>query len=75
VAAIEDGDGPNQVSRENSRAAASSLANTDGRDMSQVIADIRSELAADRCPMATSPRSKGQFQAQEQAARLIACWR
>jgi hypothetical protein len=44
--------------------------------MSQVIADIRAEARrANRCPKATSPRWKGQFQAQEQAARLIACWR
>jgi HME family heavy-metal exporter len=59
VASVEESDGPNQVSRENSRRRIVLSANTDGRDMSQVIADIRAELAAKPCPRATSPRSKG----------------
>ncbi|WP_300338937.1 efflux RND transporter permease subunit [Accumulibacter sp.] len=71
VAAVEEGDGPNQVSRENSRRRIVLSANTDGRDMSQVIADIRSELAARPLPDGYFTALEGQFQAQEQAARLI----
>ncbi|MBI1905748.1 MAG: efflux RND transporter permease subunit [Rhodocyclales bacterium] len=72
LASIEDGDGPNQVSRENSRRRIVISANTDGRDMSKVIADIRAELAARPLPEGYFTALEGQFQAQEQAARLIA---
>jgi len=72
LAAIEDGDGPNQVSRENSRRRIVLSANTDGRDMSQVIADIRADLAARAMPEGYFTSLEGQFQAQEDAARLIA---
>jgi HME family heavy-metal exporter len=72
LARIEDGEGPNQVSRENSRRRIVISANTDGRDMSRVIADIRAELAAKPLPEGYFTALEGQFQAQEQASRLIA---
>jgi HME family heavy-metal exporter len=71
IARVEEGDGPNQVSRENSRRRIVLSANTNGRDMSQVIADIRAELAAKPLPEGYFTALEGQFQAQEQAARLI----
>ena len=71
LALIEDSDGPNQVSRENSRRRIVVSANTDGTDMSQVIASIRAELAAQPLPQGYFTALEGQFQAQEQAARLI----
>jgi len=71
IASVEESDGPNQVSRENSRRRIVLSANTDGRDMSQVIADIRAELAARPLPEGYFTALEGQFQAQEQAARLI----
>jgi HME family heavy-metal exporter len=71
IASVEDSDGPNQVSRENSRRRIVLSANTDGRDMSQVIADIRAELASRPLPEGYFTALEGQFQAQEQAARLI----
>ena len=71
IASVEESDGPNQVSRENSRRRIVLSANTDGRDMSQVIADIRAELAAKPLPEGYFTALEGQFQAQEQAARLI----
>jgi len=71
LAAIEDGEGPNQVSRENSRRRIVISANTDGSDMSGVIAAIRSELASAALPDGYFTSLEGQFQAQEQAARLI----
>jgi HME family heavy-metal exporter len=75
IASVEEGDGPNQVSRENSRRRIVLSANTDGRDMSKVIADIRGELAAMQekgaLPEGYFAALEGQFQAQEQAARLI----
>ncbi|MBK6567675.1 efflux RND transporter permease subunit [Candidatus Aalborgicola defluviihabitans] len=72
LATIEDGDGPNQISRENARRRIVISANTDGSDMSRVIADIRTELAAKALPEGYFTSLEGQFQAQEQAARLIA---
>jgi HME family heavy-metal exporter len=72
IASVEESDGPNQVSRENSRRRIVLSANTDGRDMSKVIADIRAELAARPLPEGYFTALEGQFQAQEQASRLIA---
>jgi HME family heavy-metal exporter len=71
LALIEDGDGPNQVSRENARRRIVISANTDGSDMSRVIESIRTELAAKSIPEGYFTALEGQFQAQEQAARLI----
>ncbi len=72
LASLEDGDGPNQVSRENSRRRIVISANTDGGDMARVIRDIRAEIAAKPLPQGYFTALEGQFQAQEQAARLIA---
>ena len=71
LARIEDGEGPNQVSRENSRRRIVISANTDGRDMAGVIDSIRRELAATPLPEGYFTALEGQFQAQEEAARLI----
>jgi HME family heavy-metal exporter len=72
LAAIEDGEGPNQVSRENARRRIVISANTDGRDMAGVIRAIRAEIAARPVPEGYFTALEGQFQAQEDAARLIA---
>ena len=72
LATLEDSDGPNQVSRENGRRRIVISANTDGTDMSKVIASIRAELAAKALPEGYFTALEGQFQAQEQAAKLIA---
>ncbi len=71
IATVEESDGPNQVSRENSRRRIVLSANTDGRDMSKVIVDIRAELAARSLPEGYFTALEGQFQAQETAAKLI----
>ena len=72
VATVEESEGPNQVSRENARRRIVLSANTEGRDMAEVIADIRAELAAASLPEGYFTALEGQFLAQEQAARLIA---
>jgi HME family heavy-metal exporter len=72
LATIEDGDGPNQVSRENARRRIVLMANTDGADMAAVIAAVRAEVAARPMPEGYSTALEGQFLAQEQASRLIA---
>ncbi len=72
LADVEDSDGPNQVSRENARRRIVVSANTDGGDMAGIIRSIRSELAARPMPDGYFTALEGQFQAQEQASRLIA---
>ena len=72
IAALEDADGPNQVSRENGRRRIVISANSVGRDLSATIADIRQVLQATALPDGYFTALEGQFQAQEDASRLIA---
>ena len=72
VAQIEDADGPNQINRENARRRIVISANTDGRDLSEVVTAIRAEIASKSLPEGYFTALEGQFQAQEQAAQLMA---
>ena len=72
LAQVEESEGPNQINRENSRRRIVLSANTDGRDMSKVIADIRAVMAEKSLPVGYSTSLEGQFQAQEKASKLIA---
>jgi Cu/Ag efflux pump CusA len=71
IASIEEADGPNQIGRENGRLRIVVYANTDGSDMSRVVADIRWVIAKAKLLAGNSVSLEGQFQAQEQAAQLI----
>ena len=71
VAEIEDGDGPNQISRDNTRRRIALSANSDGSDLAGIIARIREEIAATKLPAGYFTSLEGQFQAQEEATRLI----
>ena len=72
VASIRETDGPNQIGREQSRRRIVIAANTDGRALSEVVADIRAVMSRYPMPNGYSMALEGQFQAQEQATRLIA---
>ncbi len=72
LARIEESEGPNQIGRENARRRIVVSANASGRDLSDVVADIRAELAAQPLPTGYFAALEGQFQAQEEAARRIA---
>ncbi|HCY63672.1 MAG TPA: CusA/CzcA family heavy metal efflux RND transporter [Oxalobacteraceae bacterium] len=72
VATVEEGDGPNQIGRENGRRRIVVYANTDGSDMSRVIGAVRKAIAATPLPGSYFVSIEGQFQAQEQAMALIA---
>ena len=72
LATIEERDGPNQIGRENARRRMVVYANVSGRALDEVIADIRAEAARMPLPQGTFIRLEGQFEAQEQATRLIA---
>jgi len=71
LARVEESEGPNQIGRENARRRIVLSANTDGDDMARVIRDIRAALTAMPPPPGYFYALEGQFQAQEQAARLI----
>lgn len=71
VATIEESDGPNQVGRENSRRRIVISANTDGSDMARIVGQIRQTVAALHLPEGYFISIEGQFEAQEQATRLI----
>lgn len=71
VAEVVETDGPNQISRENGQRRIAVLANTDGRDMAAIVEAIRREIAGAALPEGYFTRLEGQFQAQEQASRLI----
>ena len=72
VADIIETDGPNQILRENSRRRIAVLANTDGSDMARIVDAIRAEIASAPLPQGYFTHLEGQFQAQEEASRLIA---
>lgn len=71
VATVEEGDGPNQIGRENGRRRIVVYANTDGSNMSHIIDDVRKTVAASHLPGGYFVSVEGQFQAQEQAQQLI----
>ncbi|WP_324034744.1 efflux RND transporter permease subunit [Aeromonas caviae] len=72
IATIEESDGPNQIGRENSRRRIVVSANTDGSDMANIVAQIRTVIAANKLPDGYFISLEGQFQAQEAASKLIA---
>ena len=71
-ATVQETDGPNQIGRENGRRRIMVYANTDGSDMGKIVGNIRAKIAELKLPPGTFVRLEGQFQAQEQAATLIA---
>jgi heavy-metal exporter, HME family len=71
IATIEDGDGPNQIGRDDGKRRIVLSANASGRALSEVVADIRKVVAETRLPEGYFVTLGGQFQAQEESARLI----
>ena len=72
IAEVREGDGPNQILRENGKRRSVVLANADGSvSMNQIVADIRRELAALSLPQSVYSTLEGTFQAQEEASRTI----
>jgi heavy-metal exporter, HME family len=72
LARVEEGDGPNQVLRENGQRRIVVQANGDGRrDMAAIIADVRRVVAATGLPSGYTTQLEGTFRAQEEAALVI----
>jgi heavy-metal exporter, HME family len=71
LASVEEGDGPNQISRDDGRRRIVIQANAAGRALSEVVADIRAVVAQHTLPEGYFITLGGQFQAQETSSRLI----
>ena len=71
IASIEDGDGPNQISRDDGKRRIVISANAQGRALSAIVADIRRVVAESKLPEGYFVTLGGQFQAQEEASRLV----
>ena len=71
IATIEDGDGPNQVSRDDGKRRIVISANAQGRALSEIIEDIRKVVGDSKLPEGYFITLGGQFQAQEEASRLV----
>jgi HME family heavy-metal exporter len=71
IATIEDADGPNQISRDNGKRRIVISANASNRPLSEVVADIRQVVAESQLPEGYFITLGGQFQAQEEASRMI----
>lgn len=72
IAVIEESDGPNQIGRENGRRRIVVYANTDGTDPNRTLDAVRTAIDRAALPEGSQALLEGQFQAQEQAIRLIA---
>ena len=71
LASIEDSDGPNQISRDDGKRRIVLSANAQGRALSEVIEDVRRVVANGKLPEGYFITLGGQFQAQEEASRLV----
>jgi len=71
MASIEDSDGPNQISRDDGKRRIVLSANAQGRALSDVVTDMRRVVAQTPLPEGYFVTLGGQFQAQEEAARLV----
>ena len=72
LAKVEEGEGPNQILRENGQRRIVVSANGDGRrDMAAIVADIRRAIAGMQLPSGYTVQLHGTFRAQEEAALVI----
>ena len=71
LASIEDADGPNQITRDEGRRRIVISANVQGRALSEVVEELRGAVVSFPLPEGYFITLGGQFQAQEEAARLI----
>ena len=71
IATIEESDGPNQISRDDGKRRIVLSANAEGRALSDIVADMRQVVAQTKLPEGYFVTLGGQFEAQEQASRLV----
>lgn len=71
IATIEESDGPNQISRDDGKRRIVLSANAQGRALSDIVTDMRQVVAQTKLPEGYFITLGGQFEAQEQASRLV----
>ena len=71
IASIEDGDGPNQISRDGGKRRIVLSANASKRALSDIVADIRTVISNQTLPEGYFITLDGQFKAQEEASKVI----
>jgi HME family heavy-metal exporter len=71
LATIVESDGPNQISRDNGQRRIVLSANVNGRALSEVVQEMRSNIDGFKLPEGYFITIGGQFEAQEQAAQRI----
>ena len=71
VATVEEGDGPNQISRDDGKRRIVLSANAQGRALSDIVQDIRQVVTDSKLPEGYFITLGGQFQAQEEASKLV----
>ena len=71
IATIEESDGPNQISRDDGKRRIVLSANAQGRALSGIVTDMREVVAQTKLPEGYFVTLGGQFEAQEQASRLV----
>lgn len=71
LASVEEGDGPNQISRDDGKRRIVLSANAQGRALSDIVTDMRRVVAQTQLPEGYFVTLGGQFQAQEEASRLV----
>ncbi len=71
IATIEESDGPNQISRDDGKRRIVLSANAQGRALSEIVTDMREVIAQVKLPEGYFVTLGGQFEAQEQASRLV----
>ncbi|WP_300449141.1 efflux RND transporter permease subunit [Accumulibacter sp.] len=71
IATVEDSDGPNQISRDGGKRRIVLSANAQGRALSEIVVDIRKVVAETKMPEGYFVTLGGQFQAQEEASKLV----
>lgn len=71
IALIEESDGPNQISRDDGKRRIVLSANAQGRALSEIVTDMREVVAQTKLPEGYFVTLGGQFEAQEQASRLV----
>ncbi len=71
IASIEDGDGPNQISRDGGKRRIVLSANASKRALSDIVTDIRAVISNQTLPEGYFITLDGQFKAQEEASKVI----
>ncbi|SMH60518.1 efflux RND transporter permease subunit [Azospirillum agricola] len=72
IAAVVNTDGPNQILRENGLRRIAVTANTDGSDLSAIVAKMRAAIAATPLPQGYTTNLEGSFRQEEDSRGVMA---